>query len=96
MNSALKKKKTEEQNKRGKTRDLFRKIGNIKGTFHPKMGAIKDRKWQRPSRFRRDQEETKRIHGTTVQKKILMNWKTVMVWSATQSQIFWIVKSSGP
>ena len=43
MNSALK--KIEEQNRRGKTRDLFRKIGNIKGTFHPKMGAIKDRKW---------------------------------------------------
>ena len=30
-------------NKREKTRDLFRKTGNIKGTFHPKMGTIKDR-----------------------------------------------------
>ena len=27
----------------GKTRDLFRKIGNIKGTFHTRMGMIKDR-----------------------------------------------------
>ena len=27
----------------GKTRDLFRKIGSIKGTFHAKMGTIKDR-----------------------------------------------------
>ena len=27
-----------------KTRDLVKKIGNIKGTFHPKMGTIKDRK----------------------------------------------------
>ena len=27
----------------GKTRDLFKKIGNIKGTFHAKMGTIKDR-----------------------------------------------------
>ena len=27
----------------GKTRDLFKKIGDIKGTFHPKMGTIKDR-----------------------------------------------------
>ena len=26
-----------------KTRDLVKKIGNIKGTFHPKMGTIKDR-----------------------------------------------------
>ena len=27
----------------GKTRDLFKKTGNIKGTFHPKLGTIKDR-----------------------------------------------------
>ena len=27
----------------GKTRDLFRKITDIKGTFHAKMGSIKDR-----------------------------------------------------
>ena len=26
----------------GKTRDLFKKIGNIKGTFHARMGTIKD------------------------------------------------------
>ena len=31
----------EENNKRGKTGELFRKIENIKGTFHPKMGTIK-------------------------------------------------------
>ena len=35
-------KEIEEDNRRGKTRDLFRKIGNIKGTFHPKTGTIKD------------------------------------------------------
>ena len=28
----------------GKTRDLFRKIGDTKKTFHAKMGTIKDRK----------------------------------------------------
>ena len=33
----------EENNRRGKTRELFRKIGNIKGVFHPKMGTIKDK-----------------------------------------------------
>ena len=27
----------------GKTRDLFKKIGDIKGTFHARMGLIKDR-----------------------------------------------------
>ena len=30
--------KVEGNNRRVKTRDLFRKIGNIKGTFHPKDG----------------------------------------------------------
>ena len=35
--------KLKENNRRGKTRDLFWKIGHIKGTFHPKMGKIKDR-----------------------------------------------------
>ena len=36
--------KLEENKRRRKTRDLCGKIGNIKGTFHPKMGTIKDRK----------------------------------------------------
>ena len=35
--------KLEENNRTGKTRDLFRKIRDIKGTFCPKMGTIKDR-----------------------------------------------------
>ena len=33
----------EENNKMGKTRDLFKKIRDTKGTFHAKMGTIKDR-----------------------------------------------------
>ena len=33
----------EENNRMGKTRDLFKKIGDTKGTFHAKMGKIKDR-----------------------------------------------------
>ena len=32
-----------ENNKMGKTRDLFRKVRGAKGTFHAKMGTIKDR-----------------------------------------------------
>ena len=36
-------KETEEHNRMGKTRELFKKIGDIKGTFHAKMGAIKNR-----------------------------------------------------
>ena len=35
-------KKTEENNRMGKTRDLFKKIRHTKGTFHAKMGTIKD------------------------------------------------------
>ena len=33
----------EENNRMGKTRDLFRKIRDTKGTFHAKMGSIKER-----------------------------------------------------
>ena len=36
-------KEIEENNIMGKTRDLFKKIRDIKGTFHAKMGSIKDR-----------------------------------------------------
>ena len=35
-------KEIEESNRLGKTRDLFRKIRDTKGTFHAKMGSIKD------------------------------------------------------
>ena len=35
--------KIEENNRMGKTRDLFKKITDTKGTFHAKMGTIKDR-----------------------------------------------------
>ena len=36
-------KEIEDNNRKGKTRDLFRKIRDTKGTFHAKMGTIKDR-----------------------------------------------------
>ena len=36
-------KEIEENNRIGKTRDLFKKIRDIKGTFHAKMGKIRDR-----------------------------------------------------
>ena len=37
------KEEIEENNRMGKTRDLFKKIRDTKGTFHGKMGSIKDR-----------------------------------------------------
>ena len=36
-------KEIEEDNRMGKTRDLFKKIRDTNGTFHAKMGSIKDR-----------------------------------------------------
>ena len=36
-------KEIEEKNRMGKTRDLFKKTRDTKGTFHAKMGSIKDR-----------------------------------------------------
>ena len=39
----MQKKKKEENNRMGNTSDLFKKIRDTKGTFHAKMGTIKDR-----------------------------------------------------
>ena len=36
-------KETEENNRMGKTKDFFKKIRDTKGTYHAKMGTIKDR-----------------------------------------------------
>ena len=44
-------KEIEENNRMGKTRDLFKKIRDTKGTFHTKMGTIKE--WYGPNRSRR-------------------------------------------
>ena len=41
--SLIKCKKIEENSRMGKTRDAFKKTGDIKGTFHARMGMIKDR-----------------------------------------------------
>ena len=40
-------KEVEENNRMGKTRDLFKKIRDTKGTFHAKMGTVKDRNGSR-------------------------------------------------
>ena len=45
-------KEIEENNRMGKTRDLFKKIKDTKGTFHAKMGT-KGQKWNGPNRSRR-------------------------------------------
>ena len=39
-------KEIEENNRMGKTGDLFKKIRDTKGTFHAKIGSVKERKWE--------------------------------------------------
>ena len=61
-------KEIEEKNRMGKTRDLFKKIRDTKGTFHAKMGSIKDRNGLGLT----EAEDTKKrwqIHRRTVQKR---------------------------
>ena len=48
-------KEIEENNRIGKTRDLFKKIRDAKGTFHAKMGIIKN-KWYEPNRKSESEE----------------------------------------
>ena len=50
----------------GKTRDLFKKIRDTKGTFHAKMGSRKERNGMDLT-----EEEMARIHRRTVQKRSL-------------------------
>ena len=72
-------KEIEENNRMGKTRDLFKKIGDIKGTFHAKMGSVKDRN----SKDLTEAEDIKkRWQEYTEQhtKKVLMTEITMMVW----------------
>ena len=54
-------KEIEESNRMGKTRDLFKKIRDTKGTFHAKLGTIKDRNG---IDLREAEEEVARIHRT--------------------------------
>ena len=51
-------------NRMGKTRDLFKKIRDTKGTFHAKMGSIKDRNGMDLT-----EAEVARIYRRTVQKR---------------------------
>ena len=60
----------------GKNRDLFKKIGDIKGTFHERMGIIKDRNGKDLT----EAEEIKRWQGyIELYKKGLMTGITMMV-----------------
>ena len=71
-------KEIEENNRMGKTRDLFKKIRDTKGTFHAKMGSIKDRNGMDLT----EAEDIRRSGRNTQKnctKKILMIQITTMV-----------------
>ena len=83
-------KEIEENNKMGKTRDRSKKIRDTKGTFHAKIGSIKDRNVRDLTEAedikKRWQEYTEELY-----KKILMTQKIMMVsWTS------WNVKSGVP
>ena len=73
-------KETEENNRIGKTRDLFKKIRATKGTFHAKMGTIKDKNGMELTEAedikRRWQEYTEELN-----KKIFTIQIITMMWS---------------
>ena len=71
-------KEREENNRMGKARDLFKKIRDTKGTFHEKMGTIKDRNGMDLT----EAEDIKKRGKTTQKnyiKKIFMIQITMMV-----------------
>ena len=88
-------KEIEENNRIGKTRDLFNKIRDTKGTFHTKMGSIKDRngmdlteaedikkRWQEYM----EERNRKDLHDPDNHDGVITHL----------SQTSWNVKSSGP
>ena len=75
-------KEIEENNRMGKTRDLFKKIRDTKGTFHAKMGTIKDRNGMDPTISKFKGQKILRRGGKNTQnytKKIFMTQITMMV-----------------
>ena len=88
-------KEIEENNRIRKTRDLFNKIGGIKGTFHAKMGLIKDRNSRDLTEAKdikkRWQEYTEELYEKDLND--LDNQDDVITHL---SQTSWSVKSNGP
>ena len=72
-------KEIEENNSVEKTRDLFKKIGDIKEIFHVRMGTIKDRNSKDLTRSKRGGKKTQKNYT----KKVFMTQITMMMWSLT-------------
>ena len=87
-------KEVEENNRMGKTRDLFKKTLDTKGTFHAQMGSIKDRNdmdLTEAEDNKRWQEYTEELY-----KKDLHNTDNHDGVITNLDQTFWNAKSSGP
>ena len=72
----------EDNNRIGKTRDLLKKIRDVKETFHANMGTIKDRNGMNLTEakdIKRWQEYIAEIYRRNMQKKIFMTQITTMV-----------------
>ena len=72
----------EENNRMGKTRDLFKKTGDTKGILHAKMGSVKDRN----SKDLTETEEIKKKwqeYTKNYTKNILMTQINTIMWSFT-------------
>ena len=82
-------KEREENNRMGKTRDLFKKIRDTKGTFHAKMGLIKDRNG-------RDLTEAEDIKKRWQEYTEELYKKDLHDPDNHDGVIIWVVKSSGP
>ena len=76
-------KEIEENNRRGKTRDLFRKIRDTKGTFHAKMHTIKDRKGMDLTEGEEIKKRWQEYTGKLYKTKVLMTQITTTLWSLT-------------
>ena len=75
-------KEIEGNNRMGKTRNLFKKIGDTKRTFHAKMGTIKERNGLHLTEAE-DIKKRWQEYTESCTKKVLMTWITLMVWSFT-------------
>ena len=88
-------KEIEENNRMRKTRDLFKKIRDTKGTFHAKMGSIKDRNSMNLTEAD-DIKKTWQEYTEELYKKDLHNPDNHDGVITHLGQTSWNVKSSGP
>ena len=78
----------------GKNRDLFKKIRDIKGTFHAKMGTVKDRNGMdltEAEDIKKRWQETQELY-----KNDLNDSDNQWCDHSSRAQTSWSVKSSGP